>query len=124
MSKGLFDPNGAGAYWEEHTYYETTFGQHWTHSLDEEFERSVFFPVGSVFVVELLEWRPVYVGGDDDEEHHAYVILKALDPRVVDGSTLRFGFWADVDAGREAPAYIQIDEPLVILALAGKGLAP
>ena len=109
--------------WQVGCYYQANFRQYWRASLDEEFEEPLEFPPETVFLVERAEERSVVVGDDDDEMTSSYVVFRTLDPRDLSGeSTLRFGFWPT--GGLEIRnGYSLIDEPLVILALAGTGLA-
>ena len=110
------------SFWEINCYYEATHIQHWSTSLDEEFEEPLQFHAGTIFCTESVEERPVCLGDDGDAPTSTYVILRALDPRGPDdNSTLRFGFWP---GGQSRNEYLKLDEPLLILALAGTGLTP
>ena len=110
-------------FWEIGDYYRSQFTQHWYFSLDEEFEEPLQFDSGTVFCVECVQQRPVCIGDDEDAPTSTYMILRTLDPRDLTGnSTLRFGIWLDGGSAVRSD-YLKIEEPLVILALAGTGLA-
>jgi hypothetical protein len=100
-------------------YYRSKRCTNWSGDLDEgPFENPLCLQGGTIFLVELVEDRPVCVGGDWDEERFIYIEMKALDPRDAD-KTVRLRFTADVRSNQ-----FERVEPLELLALAGEGLVP
>lgn len=102
-------------------YYRRKRVGHWTHSLDEEFENPLALHEGMVCCCESVERRTESLGGFLRDSTGAFVILRYLDPRD-ESKILRIGFFqTEPTVGH---TYTKIDEPLVVLALAGAGLAP
>ena len=118
---------GPSSFWVKDNYYTSDGIYHWGHSMDEEFDEPLRFPAGTVFVVDAVEDRPMCLGDDSDDSdviNSIYVILRTLDPRDPTAcKTLRLGFWCSGAPGSRG-GYTLIEEPLVILALAGTGQAP
>lgn len=103
---------------EAGAYYRSRH-QHFSHSLDEEFEEPLTIYDGTACCCEAVESRSTCIGGESD---HSYVILRFVDPRDDNNKILRFGFF--YSSPELGTTYTKIDEPLVVLALAGAGLAP
>jgi len=102
-------------------YYRLRRVEHWTHSLNEEFDEPLALHEGIVGCCESVERRGLLLREDLDEQTGVYVVMRYLDPRN-EAKILRIGFFqTNASLGHQ---YTKIDEPLVVLALAGAGLAP
>ena len=92
--------------------------------LDEEMEEPLRAPKGTAIYCERVDVRPKSLIGMHDQRYtHTdyYLTFRVLDPYEA-GKVLRAGFYySGPDSIR---GFTKIDEPLVVLALVGAGLAP